>query len=88
VDTARLAALRDIETTQLAAPAEVEATLGYQVGGVPPFCHDTAVPTYLDETLTTYDTVWAAAGAPEAVFPIAPETLARTADAEPVAVTE
>lgn len=88
VDTAALAALRDAETAQLAAPAEIEATLGYQVGGVPPFCHDTAVPTYVDETLTTYDTVWAAAGTPEAVFPIAPEMLVRTADAEPVAVAD
>jgi prolyl-tRNA editing enzyme YbaK/EbsC (Cys-tRNA(Pro) deacylase) len=42
---------------------------------VPPFGHDTTVPTYLDETLTEFDTVWAAAGSPETVFPISPDRL-------------
>jgi len=31
--------------------------------------------TYMDEVLTKYETVWAAAGAPETVFEIAPHAL-------------
>lgn len=66
----------------------VRETVGWSIGGVPPFCHDTAVPVYLDETLEISDTVWAAAGTPEAVFPIEPERLREFADAESADVAE
>lgn len=75
VDTRKLATLRGVHTARMADPDEITETLGYEVGGVPPFCHDTSVPVYLDETLTEYETVWAAAGTPDAVFPITPDQL-------------
>jgi prolyl-tRNA editing enzyme YbaK/EbsC (Cys-tRNA(Pro) deacylase) len=81
VDTRKLATLRGVHSARMANPDEIAETLGYEVGGVPPFCHDTAVPVYLDETLTAYETVWAAAGSPDAVFPIAPDRLRGCADA-------
>lgn len=81
VDTRKLATLRGVHTARMADPDEIDETLGYQVGGVPPFCHDTPVPVYLDETLTEFDTVWAAAGSADAVFPIAPDELLACADA-------
>lgn len=65
---------------------EVRETIGWSIGGVPPFCHETPVPVYLDETLTEYETVWAAAGTSEAVFGISPSTLRRNADATRVDV--
>ncbi len=88
VDTAKLGALRDADDARMATPDEVSSTLGWSIGGVPPFCHDTAVPVYLDETLTDHETVWAAAGTPEAVFPIHPDDIAEHADAEVVDVVE
>ena len=66
----------------------VKSELGWSIGGVPPICHDTPVPVYLDETLLDLDTVWAAAGTPEAVFPIDPRRLRELADATPAAVAE
>lgn len=81
VDTRKLATLRGVHTARMADPDEIAETIGYEVGGVPPFCHDTSVPVYLDETLTEFDTVWAAAGSPDAVFPIAPDELLACADA-------
>ena len=84
VDTGVLSSLRGAEETRMANPEEVSETLGWSIGGVPPFCHDTQVPVYLDETLTDYDTVWAAAGTPEAVFPVHPDGIAEHADAEAV----
>jgi prolyl-tRNA editing enzyme YbaK/EbsC (Cys-tRNA(Pro) deacylase) len=75
VDTRELATLRGVHTARMADADEVADVLGYEVGGVPPFGHDTTVPTYLDETLTEFDTVWAAAGSPETVFPISPDRL-------------
>lgn len=73
----RLADLRDAEasTVRMAEPDEVRDALGWAIGGVPPFLHETSVPVYVDETLTDFERVWAAAGTPEAVFPIAPARL-------------
>ena len=88
VDTERLSALRGANGAQMATPNEVSDTLGWSIGGVPPFCHDTQVPVYLDETLTDYDTVWAAAGTPEAVFPIHPDDVVEHADATVVDIAE
>jgi prolyl-tRNA editing enzyme YbaK/EbsC (Cys-tRNA(Pro) deacylase) len=83
VSMAKLAAERGVgeDDVRMAEPDEVKETLGWSIGGVPPFCHDTEVPIYMDETLAEFDTVWAAAGTPQAVFPIAPDTLREYAGA-------
>jgi len=78
----------DEDEVDTADPEAVREAVGYGIGGVPPFCHDGDVPTYLDETLLTFETVWAAAGTPEAVFPIDPERLRATAGAEALDVAE
>ena len=90
VSETKLAAFRDVEQSSVTM-AEAEAvreTVGWSIGGVPPFCHDNPVPVYMDETLADFETVWAAAGTPQAVFPIAPERLRDLADAEFVNVVE
>jgi prolyl-tRNA editing enzyme YbaK/EbsC (Cys-tRNA(Pro) deacylase) len=88
VDTRKLATLRGVHEARMAEPDEVAETLGWSIGGVPPFCHDTEVPVYLDETLSEYGTVWAAAGTPEAVFPIDPETIVECSDATVADIAE
>lgn len=90
VSTAKLADCLDVDPggVRTADPDEVRDAVGYAIGGVPPFCHDGAVPAYLDETLLSFDTVWAAAGTPEAVFPIDPGRLRAVADATAVDVAE
>jgi prolyl-tRNA editing enzyme YbaK/EbsC (Cys-tRNA(Pro) deacylase) len=90
VDEAELAGVlgTDPDAVRTADPDEVTDATGWSIGGVPPFCHDGAVPVYLDETLTEFDTVWAAAGTPEAVFPIDPDRIRTFSNAEPVDVTE
>ena len=55
---------------RIAQPAEVLDSTGFEVGGVPPVGHRTAVRTVIDRTLGRFDVVWAAAGSPNAVFPI------------------
>ena len=54
---------------------------GYAIGGVPPYGHARPLRTILDEDLLAYETVWAAAGSPTSVFPIAPGELVRRAGA-------
>ena len=66
----------------------VRAATGFAIGGVPPIGHATPLPVVLDEDLLQYDTVYAAAGTPNAVFPIAPGDLLRVTGARVVALKE
>lgn len=70
VDMDAVAGLLDVAKASMADPDEVKETLGWSIGGVPPFCHEADVPVLIDETLFEHDEVWAAAGTPDAVFPI------------------
>lgn len=47
---------------------EARAATGFAIGGIPPLGHDRELPTIIDESLTRFDRVWAAAGTPNAVF--------------------
>jgi prolyl-tRNA editing enzyme YbaK/EbsC (Cys-tRNA(Pro) deacylase) len=55
------------------------AATGFSIGGVPPLGHPAPLRTIVDEDLLAFDVVWAAAGTPHAVFPIAPGELAELA---------
>src|SRR5512147_3296773 len=46
----------------------VRAVTGFAIGGVPPVGHPQKIETYLDEDFLQYETVWAAAGTPNAIF--------------------
>ena len=50
----------------------VRAATGYVIGGVAPVGHAQPVKILLDQDLQQFATVWAAAGTPFSVFPIAP----------------
>lgn len=88
VDETALADELDAESVASAPPSQIRGTLGWSIGGVPPFCHETSVETLIDATLAEYDEVWCAAGTPEAVFPIDPERLRELADARPTTAVE
>ena len=59
----------------------VREVTGYAIGGIPPVGHPREIVTFFDEDLHRFETVWAAAGHPHAVFPIAPAALAKAAKA-------
>jgi prolyl-tRNA editing enzyme YbaK/EbsC (Cys-tRNA(Pro) deacylase) len=59
----------------------VRESTGFAIGGIPPLGHATPSPVWLDEDLLAFDLVWAAAGHPNAVFPIDPKLLARATGA-------
>lgn len=48
---------------------------GFVIGGVPPVGHTEKIMTFIDEDLFAYETIWAAAGHPMAVFPLTAEQL-------------
>ncbi|MEG3627225.1 YbaK/EbsC family protein [Streptomyces poriticola] len=68
--------------------AAVRETTGYAIGGVPPFGHRTATRVLADRSLLAHDVVWAAAGTPHTVFPLAPRDLVAHAAADLVDVRE
>ena len=53
----------------------VRAVTGFAIGGVPPVGHVQKMETYLDEDFLTYQTIWAAAGTPNAIFELKTEDL-------------
>jgi prolyl-tRNA editing enzyme YbaK/EbsC (Cys-tRNA(Pro) deacylase) len=76
VDVARLATVTGRPRMRRATAEEARAATGYSIGGVPPFAHARKATVVMDPALDGYEEVWAAAGTPTAVFPIAPATLA------------
>ena len=67
---------------------EAKRFTGYAIGGVPPFAHETPCETVIDEDMSRFAKVWAAAGLPDAVFEIAVADLRRLADAKTARIGE
>jgi prolyl-tRNA editing enzyme YbaK/EbsC (Cys-tRNA(Pro) deacylase) len=65
----------------------VRSATGFAIGGVAPFGSLTPLRTFMDSDLLVFDRVWAAAGAPNAVFSITPQALAEATGAKIVTVT-
>lgn len=59
---------------------------GFVIGGVPPLGHKTPVLTYIDEDLFQYETLWAAAGHPKAVFQLSPDELEKMTKGQVISV--
>ncbi|MDW0111144.1 YbaK/EbsC family protein [Sporosarcina aquimarina] len=64
----------------------VRAHTGYVIGGVPPMGHAEPIRTLIDEDLLQYDTIWAAAGHPKAVFELTPEELTQLTQGDVIQV--
>jgi Cys-tRNA(Pro) deacylase len=77
LDERKLAALCGVGRKKVKrADAEmVKEATGFSIGGVPPFGHISPLPIYVDEDLTHFDVIWAAAGTPFAVFAVKPAEL-------------
>jgi prolyl-tRNA editing enzyme YbaK/EbsC (Cys-tRNA(Pro) deacylase) len=55
----------------------VRAETGFAIGGVAPVAHAKPVSVLIDRDLLAFDVIWAAAGAPNAVFRLTPDALLR-----------
>jgi prolyl-tRNA editing enzyme YbaK/EbsC (Cys-tRNA(Pro) deacylase)/predicted Fe-S protein YdhL (DUF1289 family) len=62
----------------------VKASTGFSIGGVSPVAHRTAPVVLIDQALFRFDRIWAAAGHPNAVFPLSPAELVGLTDEAPV----
>jgi len=88
VDLPRLAAVLGRSDVRRASAAEANDLTGFVIGGIPPFGHSRRVRVVMDPDLGRFPTVWAAAGLPTAVFPVAPATLRMLSDAVVAPITE
>ncbi|MFA6527316.1 MAG: YbaK/EbsC family protein [Candidatus Babeliales bacterium] len=67
--------------TQIGEPIEkadaqfVLASTGFAIGGIPPIGHASTMQTLIDQDLMAYESIWAAAGTPNAVFKLLPADL-------------
>jgi len=77
VDIAKLARAIGASRIERADADRVRAETGFTIGGVPPVGHATPMETFIDQDLLAYDVIFAAAGTPTAIFPIAPRELMR-----------
>ena len=60
---------------------------GFAIGGIPPLGHATEIPfIFIDQDLLSFDTLWAAAGTPHAVFSIKPKDLVRITNCHIISV--
>ncbi|MDF2726129.1 MAG: rane protein [Paenibacillus sp.] len=59
---------------------------GFVIGGVAPIGHSEPVMTLIDEDLFAFQTLWAAAGHPKAVFELTPDELVQMTGGQVMAV--
>ncbi len=81
-DPGRLAAVMGAGEIRRATPEEAREATGFAIGGTPPFGHPRRLRILMDSDLSGYEVLWAAAGAPDAVFPISPQELLAATGAE------
>lgn len=62
--------------------SEVRTRTGFAIGGVSPIGHLEAPRIFMDQDLQSHERIWAAAGAPDAVFPTTPDDLAAMTKAQ------
>jgi prolyl-tRNA editing enzyme YbaK/EbsC (Cys-tRNA(Pro) deacylase) len=81
VDAGRASALAG-EDLGKADAALIRAQTGFAIGGVAPVGHLHPIRAYLDPRLMEFAVIWAAAGTPHHIFPIAPADLHRLTGAQ------
>lgn len=77
VDEATVAVLLGVAAVVPARADFVRSCTGQAIGGVAPIGHPEPIGTLVDVELARYETVWAAAGHPAAVFPTSYDELLR-----------
>ncbi len=69
-DAEKLKAATGASEIKMAGGEAVRAATGFAIGGVPPVGHRDGLPVLVDRSLSRFEMVYAAAGHPNAVFPI------------------
>ena len=84
----KLKKILDEKDVSMANPEDVKRITGYTIGGVSPTGHLTKTKIYIDENLKNFNSIFAAAGHPNAVFEIDFENLKALTLGETKEITE
>ena len=87
-DIKKLTRVLEAKKVKIADADTVRAETGFAIGGVPPMGHHAPLPTLIDRSLGRFETVYAAAGSPHAVFPITYDMLLHITAGQVADVTE
>lgn len=81
-------AARAGEPVGMAEAAMVRERTGFAIGGIPPLGHLRPMKAFIDQDLLEHTIIWAAAGAPNALFHLSPADLVRMTGGEVAIVAE
>ena len=84
----KLKKILDEKDVSMANPEDVKRITGYTIGGVSPTGHLNKTKIYIDENLKNFNSIFAAAGHPNAVFEIDFENLKALTKGETKEITE
>jgi len=84
----KLKKILDEEDVSMANPEDVKRITGYTIGGVSPTGHLTKTKIFIDENLKNFNSIFAAAGHPNAVFEIDFKNLKALTKGETKEITE
>jgi Cys-tRNA(Pro) deacylase len=87
-DPHKIASFLGADQAVIANAEQVRAETGFAIGGVPPVGHSREMPVLIDESLGRFETVYAAAGTPNAIFPIAYTDLVRITGGQVTEITQ
>jgi prolyl-tRNA editing enzyme YbaK/EbsC (Cys-tRNA(Pro) deacylase) len=87
-DHRKLERILKAKRVMIANADQVREATGFAIGGVPPVAHKTRLPTLIDKNLGRFETLYAAAGSPHALFPISYEALVEITGGQLADVTE
>jgi len=65
----------------------VRQQTGFVIGGVPPLGHSQPIQTFIDQDLFQFTEIWAAAGTPNAVFKLTPQSLLKMTNGQVIKIT-
>ena len=86
VDTAKVASILGAGKVSRPDADTVRKATGFPIGGVSPVAHTSTLPVLIDRDLEQYESIWAAAGTPHAVFRSTYDELMRLSGARPADV--
>ncbi|MBI5650463.1 MAG: YbaK/EbsC family protein [Chloroflexi bacterium] len=69
-DPAKIARAMGAADARIANAEQVRVQTSFAIGGVPPVAHPAPLDTLVDQSLARFEKIWAAAGAPNALFEI------------------
>ncbi len=84
----KLKKISEKKNVRMASAEEVKSQTGYTIGGVSPIGHINNIPILVDNSLSRFKDIFAAAGHPNAIFKINYEKLIQITDGDVKDITE